>query len=332
MKHRNLLFLCIALLFSGCSTMEKEILSSEISHGVSITEETVVSEEHLEDAGDKESVIAPWLSISPIKSDGEQIWLGEDEWYSRNGMLVGDYWLSPRWNCAEEWEYDVESTVIHSVFPQDYYDGISYIGCLLGKDYLVGFREPYNESERSKAREENRPASFPQIECFIFTDGEFRSFPVEIWSQLFAFCDSELDFSYDEVKNTVTISSAVMTAQVQMETGETTINFSTERIRKNEVSSIYSIYNLFETEDKKYELNAVSLSMSEYIYFSRNTETGEEYYIAHGYIRASSALIVWLMQEENKRIKNDSINIEGHTVFFSDWGLAFDLETGKQVI
>ena len=264
--------------------------------------------------------------------------------------------MSIRWNSVERTNYIDDRSF--RLFPPNYSLGsCKNAGAILGEDsrgedYLVGFKESGNYEEYLAAYDEKRPVHYAELECFIFQDGEFRSYPVESWHQSDSSLDPPLEISYDPDTRTAEVSSILMTAKVQMDTGETATKFSTERLKKANEETQYGVYSIDEallaSSDGKYEIGAIGIEVSSFVYFSRNTQTGEETYLAYGYIPESEAAILkdfFIKQGREEELyekemtgrrfelasMDNVMRLDGYTLYFPYWDIAYNIETGEQV-
>ena len=279
---KMILLLLLLWLFTGCASTEQTVSEAESSGSEQLLS-SCESESSVQELEAEENP-TPWLAEEPIRCGDEQIQLSFDELYQTRGFLVGEYWVSIRWNSVERTNYIDDRSF--RLFPPNYSLGsCKNAGAILGEDsrgedYLVGFKESGNYEEYLAAYDEKRPVHYAELECFIFQDGEFRSYPVESWHQSDSSLDPPLEISYDPDTRTAEVSSILMTAKVQMDTGETATKFSTERLKKANEETQYGVYSIDEallaSSDGKYEIGAIGIEVSSFVYFSRNTQTGEE--------------------------------------------------------
>lgn len=363
---KMILLLLLLWLFTGCASTEQtvseaESSDSEISSSMTKTSSVIseinnqndLSEQIQEDDLKDDRSRPPWELVSPIKSQNGQLYLNRKDIFSYEGLSVGEYWLSLRWNCAERMYPGPGPSIIRDVAPSAYFDEIKDVGGILAKDYLIGFREKVNDgSDDGDASYQRRPKQFPSIECFLFQGGKFCSYPVEIWHQNDYSSDPPLEISYDPDTRTAEVSSILMTAKVQMDTGETVTEFSTERLQKANEKTQYGVYPIDEallvSSDGKYEIGLVRAERMDAVCFSRNTETGEERYLANGYFPGLGAILVKelhkklgkeeeLYQTEKGRqlyegaSMDNIMRLDGYTLYFPYWDIAYNIETGEQV-
>ena len=350
---KMILLLLLLWLFTGCASTEQTVSEAESSGSEQLLS-SCESESSVQELEAEENP-TPWLAEEPIRCGNEQIQLSFDELFQTRGFLVGEYWVSIRWNSVEGTGYLRD--VSFKLSPSDYFPrSCKNGGAILGKDswdedYLVGFKELDNHEEHLAAHDEKRPVHYAELECFIFQDGEFRSYPVESWHQSDSSLDPPLEISYDPDTRTAEVSSILMTAKVQMDTGETATKFSTERLKKANEEAKYVLYALNEavvsTLDGKYEIGVINDDINSHVYFSKNTQTGEETYIAYGSIPGSSIAISNViekregyvyreMTEKERRARmgpdiTEIMRLDGYTLYFPYWNIAYNIETGEQV-
>ena len=351
---KMILLLLLLWLFTGCASTEQTVSEAESSGSEQLLS-SCESESSVQELEAEENP-TPWLAEEPIRCGDEQIQLSFDELYQTRGFLVGEYWVSIRWNSVERTNYIDDRSF--RLFPPNYSLGsCKNAGAILGEDsrgedYLVGFKESGNYEEYLAAYDEKRPVHYAELECFIFQDGEFRSYPVESWHQSDSSLDPPLEISYDPDTRTAEVSSILMTAKVQMDTGETATKFSTERLKKANEETQYGVYSIDEallaSSDGKYEIGAIGIEVSSFVYFSRNTQTGEETYLAYGYIPESEVAILKdffikqgreedLYEKEmtGRRFELASMDnvmrLDGYTLYFPYWDIAYNIETGEQI-
>lgn len=351
---KMILLLLLLWLFTGCASTEQTVSEAESSGSEQLLS-SCESESSVQELEAEENP-TPWLAEEPIRCGDEQIQLSFDELYQTRGFLVGEYWVSIRWNSVERTNYIDDRSF--RLFPPNYSLGsCKNAGAILGEDsrgedYLVGFKESGNYEEYLAAYDEKRPVHYAELECFIFQDGEFRSYPVESWHQSDSSLDPPLEISYDPDTRTAEVSSILMTAKVQMDTGETATKFSTERLKKANEETQYGVYSIDEallaSSDGKYEIGAIGIEVSSFVYFSRNTQTGEETYLAYGYIPESEAAILkdfFIKQGREEELyekemtgrrfelasMDNVMRLDGYTLYFPYWDIAYNIETGEQV-
>ena len=351
---KMILLLLLLWLFTGCASTEQTVSEAESSDSEQLLS-SCESESSVQELEAEENP-TPWLAEEPIRCGDEQIQLSFDELYQTRGFLVGEYWVSIRWNSVERTNYIDDRSF--RLFPPNYSLGsCKNAGAILGEDsrgedYLVGFKESGNYEEYLAAYDEKRPVHYAELECFIFQDGEFRSYPVESWHQSDSSLDPPLEISYDPDTRTAEVSSILMTAKVQMDTGETATKFSTERLKKANEETQYGVYSIDEallaSSDGKYEIGAIGIEVSSFVYFSRNTQTGEETYLAYGYIPESEAAILkdfFIKQGREEELyekemtgrrfelasMDNVMRLDGYTLYFPYWNIAYNIETGEQV-
>ena len=351
---KMILLLLLLWLFTGCASTEQTVSEAESSDSEQLLS-SCESESSVQELEAEENP-TPWLAEEPIRCGDEQIQLSFDELYQTRGFLVGEYWVSIRWNSVERTNYIDDRSF--RLFPPNYSLGsCKNAGAILGEDsrgedYLVGFKESGNYEEYLAAYDEKRPVHYAELECFIFQDGEFRSYPVESWHQSDSSLDPPLEISYDPDTRTAEVSSILMTAKVQMDTGETATKFSTERLKKANEETQYGVYSIDEallaSSDGKYEIGAIGIEVSSFVYFSRNTQTGEETYLAYGYIPESEAAILkdfFIKQGREEELyekemtgrrfelasMDNVMRLDGYTLYFPYWDIAYNIETGEQV-
>ena len=351
---KMILLLLLLWLFTGCASTEQTVSEAESSDSEQLLS-SCESESSVQELETEENP-TPWLAEEPIRCGDEQIQLSFDELYQTRGFLVGEYWVSIRWNSVERTNYIDDRSF--RLFPPNYSLGsCKNAGAILGEDsrgedYLVGFKESGNYEEYLAAYDEKRPVHYAELECFIFQDGEFRSYPVESWHQSDSSRDPPLEISYDPDTRTAEVSSILMTAKVQMDTGETATKFSTERLKKANEETQYGVYSIDEallaSSDGKYEIGAIGIEVSSFVYFSRNTQTGEETYLAYGYIPESEAAILkdfFIKQGREEELyekemtgrrfelasMDNVMRLDGYTLYFPYWDIAYNIETGEQV-
>ena len=351
---KMILLLLLLWLFTGCASTEQTVSEAESSGSEQLLS-SCESESSVQELEAEENP-TPWLAEEPIRCGDEQIQLSFDELYQTRGFLVGEYWVSIRWNSVERTNYIDDRSF--RLFPPNYSLGsCKNAGAILGEDsrgedYLVGFKESGNYEEYLAAYDEKRPVHYAELECFIFQDGEFRSYPVESWHQSDSSLDPPLEISYDPDTRTAEVSSILMTAKVQMDTGETATKFSTERLKKANEETQYGVYSIDEallaSSDGKYEIGAIGIEVSSFVYFSRNTQTGEETYLAYGYIPESEAAILkdfFIKQGREEELyekemtgrrfelasMDNVMRLDGYTLYFPYWNIAYNIETGEQV-
>ena len=351
---KMILLLLLLWLFTGCASTEQTVSEAESSGSEQLLS-SCESESSVQELEAEENP-TPWLAEEPIRCGDEQIQLSFDELYQTRGFLVGEYWVSLRWNSVERTNYIDDRSF--RLFPPNYSLGsCKNAGAILGEDsrgedYLVGFKESGNYEEYLAAYDEKRPVHYAELECFIFQDGEFRSYPVESWHQSDSSLDPPLEISYDPDTRTAEVSSILMTAKVQMDTGETATKFSTERLKKANEETQYGVYSIDEallaSSDGKYEIGAIGIEVSSFVYFSRNTQTGEETYLAYGYIPESEAAILkdfFIKQGREEELyekemtgrrfelasMDNVMRLDGYTLYFPYWDIAYNIETGEQV-
>ena len=351
---KMILLLLLLWLFTGCASTEQTVSEAESSDSEQLLS-SCESESSVQELETEENP-TPWLAEEPIRCGDEQIQLSFDELFQTRGFLVGEYWVSLRWNSVEGTGYLRD--VSFKLSPSDYFPrSCKNGGAILGKDswdedYLVGFKELDNHEEHLAAYDEKRPVHYAELECFIFQDGEFRSYPVESWHQSDSSRDPPLEISYDPDTRTAEVSSILMTAKVQMDTGETVTEFSTERLQKANEKTQYGVYPIDEallvSSDGKYEIGLVRAGVMDAVCFSRNTETGEEIYLANGYFPGLGAILVKelhkklgkeeeLYQTEKGRqlyegaSMDNIMRLDGYTLYFPYWDIAYNIETGEQI-
>ena len=351
---KMILLLLLLWLFTGCASTEQTVSEAESSDSEQLLS-SCESESSVQELEAEENP-TPWLAEEPIRCGNEQIQLSFDELYQTRGFLVGEYWVSLRWNSVERTNYIDDRSF--RLFPPNYSLGsCKNAGAILGEDsrgedYLVGFKESGNYEEYLAAYDEKRPVHYAELECFIFQDGEFRSYPVESWHQSDSSLDPPLEISYDPDTRTAEVSSILMTAKVQMDTGETATKFSTERLKKANEETQYGVYSIDEallaSSDGKYEIGAIGIEVSSFVYFSRNTQTGEETYLAYGYIPESEAAILkdfFIKQGREEELyekemtgrrfelasMDNVMRLDGYTLYFPYWDIAYNIETGEQI-
>ncbi|MCR2024878.1 hypothetical protein [Anaerotruncus colihominis] len=351
---KMILLLLLLWLFTGCASTEQTVSEAESSGSEQLLS-SCESESSVQELEAEENP-TPWLAEEPIRCGDEQIQLSFDELYQTRGFLVGEYWVSIRWNSVERTNYIDDRSF--RLFPPNYSLGsCKNAGAILGEDsrgedYLVGFKESGNYEEYLAAYDEKRPVHYAELECFIFQDGEFRSYPVESWHQSDSSLDPPLEISYDPDTRTAEVSSILMTAKVQMDTGETATKFSTERLKKANEETQYGVYSIDEallaSSDGKYEIGAIGIEVSSFVYFSRNTQTGEETYLAYGYIPESEAAILkdfFIKQGREEELyekemtgrrfelasMDNVMRLDGYTLYFPYWDIAYNIETGEQI-
>ena len=351
---KMILLLLLLWLFTGCASTEQTVSEAESSDSEQLLS-SCESESSVQELETEENP-TPWLAEEPIRCGNEQIQLSFDELFQTRGFLVGEYWVSLRWNSVEGTGYLRD--VSFKLSPSDYFPrSCKNGGAILGKDswdedYLVGFKELDNHEEHLAAHDEKRPVHYAELECFIFQDGEFRSYPVESWHQSDSSRDPPLEISYDPDTRTAEVSSILMTAKVQMDTGETATKFSTERLKKANEETQYGVYSIDEallaSSDGKYEIGAIGIEVSSFVYFSRNTQTGEETYLAYGYIPESEAAILkdfFIKQGREEELyekemtgrrfelasMDNVMRLDGYTLYFPYWDIAYNIETGEQI-
>ena len=351
---KMILLLLLLWLFTGCASTEQTVSEAESSDSEQLLS-SCESESSVQELEAEENP-TPWLAEEPIRCGDEQIQLSFDELYQTRGFLVGEYWVSIRWNSVERTNYIDDRSF--RLFPPNYSLGsCKNAGAILGEDsrgedYLVGFKESGNYEEYLAAYDEKRPVHYAELECFIFQDGEFRSYPVESWHQSDSSLDPPLEISYDPDTRTAEVSSILMTAKVQMDTGETATKFSTERLKKANEETQYGVYSIDEallaSSDGKYEIGAIGIEVSSFVYFSRNTQTGEETYLAYGYIPESEAAILkdfFIKQGREEELyekemtgrrfelasMDNVMRLDGYTLYFPYWDIAYNIETGEQI-
>ena len=351
---KMILLLLLLWLFTGCASTEQTVSEAESSGSEQLLS-SCESESSVQELEAEENP-TPWLAEEPIRCGDEQIQLSFDELYQTRGFLVGEYWVSIRWNSVERTNYIDDRSF--RLFPPNYSLGsCKNAGAILGEDswdedYLVGFKELDNHEEHLAAHDEKRPVHYAELECFIFQDGEFRSYPVESWHQSDSSLDPPLEISYDPDTRTAEVSSILMTAKVQMDTGEMATKFSTERLKKANEETQYGVYSIDEallaSSDGKYEIGAIGIEVSSFVYFSRNTQTGEETYLAYGYIPESEAAILkdfFIKQGREEELyekemtgrrfelasMDNVMRLDGYTLYFPYWDIAYNIETGEQI-
>lgn len=348
---KMILLLLLLWLFTGCASTEQTVSEAESSDSEQLLS-SCESESSVQELETEENP-TPWLAETPTKCEYGQIQIpsGELYLYQEKGFLIGEYWYSIRWNCKESLDGFFPDGG-HALYPQGYFSWpCNDVKAILGPDYLVGFRELDSSAKDSDDYDEKRPKKFMGIECFIIEDGKFNYYPVEIWHQNDYSSDPPLEISYDPDTRTAEVSSILMTAKVQMDTGETATKFSTERLKKANEEAKYVLYALNEavvsTLDGKYEIGVINDDINSHVYFSKNTQTGEETYIAYGSIPGSSIAISNViekregyvyreMTEKERRARmgpdiTEIMRLDGYTLYFPYWNIAYNIETGEQV-
>ena len=349
---KMILLLLLLWLFTGCASTEQTVSEAESSDSEQLLS-SCESESSVQELETEENP-TPWLAETPTKCEYGQIQIpsGELYLYQEKGFLIGEYWYSIRWNCKESLDGFFPDGG-HALYPQGYFSWpCNDVKAILGPDYLVGFRELDSSAKDSDDYDEKRPKKFMGIECFIIEDGKFNYYPVEIWHQNDYSSDPPLEISYDPDTRTAEVSSILMTAKVQMDTGETATKFSTERLKKANEETQYGVYSIDEallaSSDGKYEIGAIGIEVSSFVYFSRNTQTGEETYLAYGYIPESEAAILkdfFIKQGREEELyekemtgrrfelasMDNVMRLDGYTLYFPYWDIAYNIETGEQI-
>ena len=349
---KMILLLLLLWLFTGCASTEQTVSEAESSDSEQLLS-SCESESSVQELETEENP-TPWLAETPTKCEYGQIQIpsGELYLYQEKGFLIGEYWYSIRWNCKESLDGFFPDGG-HALYPQGYFSWpCNDVKAILGPDYLVGFRELDSSAKDSDDYDEKRPKKFMGIECFIIEDEKFNYYPVEIWHQNDYSSDPPLEISYDPDTRTAEVSSILMTAKVQMDTGETVTEFSTERLQKANEKTQYGVYPIDEallvSSDGKYEIGLVRAGVMDAVCFSRNTETGEEIYLANGYFPGLGAILVKelhkklgkeeeLYQTEKGRqlyegaSMDNIMRLDGYTLYFPYWDIAYNIETGEQI-